>query len=75
MQALFLFEHAVLEGQRYRGGPSDVDVTLAVGNSGDTQIELIYGENDAPSLYKEFLDSKQHSNAAMAARNWCITTQ
>ena len=53
----FVFEHAAMEGQRYRGGPSDVDVTLAVGNSGDTQIELICCENGAPSVYKEFLDA------------------
>ncbi len=53
----FVFEHAQLESQRYRGGASDVDVTLAVGNSGDTQIELIYCESDAPSVYKEFLDA------------------
>ena len=30
---------------------------VAVGNSGDTQIELICCENDAPSVYKEFLDA------------------
>ncbi len=38
----FVFEHAQMEDQRYRGGASNVDVTLAVGNSGDVQIELIY---------------------------------
>ena len=53
----FLFEHAQLEDQVYRGGPSTVDATLAVGNSGDTQIELIKCENDAPSVYREFLDA------------------
>ena len=53
----FLFEHAALERQLYRGAPSEIDVTLAVGNSGDVQIELIYCENDAPSVYKEFLDA------------------
>ncbi|MEQ8663634.1 MAG: VOC family protein, partial [Gammaproteobacteria bacterium] len=53
----FLFEHCPLENQRYRGGPSNADVTLALGNSGDVQIELIYCENDAPSVYKEFLDA------------------
>ena len=52
-----MFEHAALEHQRYRGGASEADVTLAVGNSGDTQIELIFCENDAPSVYKEFLDA------------------
>ncbi len=53
----FLFEHCPLENQRYRGGPSNADVSLALGNSGDVQIELIYCENDAPSVYKEFLDA------------------
>ncbi len=53
----FKFEHCPLENQRYRGGPSNADVTLALGNSGDVQIELIYCETDAPSVYKEFLDA------------------
>ncbi|MEM9623241.1 MAG: VOC family protein [Pseudomonadota bacterium] len=53
----FIFDHAEIEHQRYRGGPSDIDVTLAVANSGDIQIELIYCEDDAPSVYREFLDA------------------
>ncbi len=53
----FLFEHCPLENQRYRGKPSNVDVTLALGNSGDLQIEIIYQHNDEPSVYKEFLDA------------------
>jgi hypothetical protein len=53
----FLFEHAAMENQLYRGAASNADVSLAVGNSGDVQIELIYCENDAPSVYKEFLDA------------------
>ena len=53
----FVFEHAELENQRYRGDLSSADVTLAVGNSGDTQIELIVCENQAPSVYKEFIDA------------------
>ena len=53
----FLFEHAIMEDQRYRGGASNVDVSLAVGNSGDVQIELIYCEDDNPSVYKEFRDA------------------
>ena len=53
----FLFRHATLENQRYRGAPSNIDVSLAVANSGDVQIELIYCENDAPSVYKEFVDA------------------
>ena len=53
----FMFEHCPLQNQRYFGQPSNVDVDLALGNSGDVQIELIYQHNDAPSVYKEFLDA------------------
>ncbi len=53
----FVFEHAKLENQVYREQPSNIDVTLAVANSGDTQIELIYCEDNRPSVYREFLDA------------------
>lgn len=53
----FLFEHCPLLDQRYYGKPANTDVTLALGNSGDLQIELIYQHNDEPSVYKEFLDA------------------
>ena len=53
----FLFEHAALKDQRYFGKPSNVDVSLAVGNSGALQVEIIQQHNDEPSVYKEFLDS------------------
>jgi hypothetical protein len=53
----FLFEHCPLMDQRYRGKPSNVDVTLALGNSGAVQIELIFQHNAEPSVYKEFLDA------------------
>jgi len=53
----FVFEHPRLENQRYRGQPSTAEIALAVGNSGDTQIELIVCKNDAPSIYREFLDA------------------
>ncbi|MEM7542444.1 MAG: VOC family protein [Pseudomonadota bacterium] len=50
----FLMEHAALEGAMYRGQPSDVDLTLALGNSGDVQIEIILQHNNAPSQYNEW---------------------
>ncbi|MGD9600787.1 MAG: VOC family protein [Gammaproteobacteria bacterium] len=53
----FVFEHCPLLDQKYLGKPSNVDVTLALGNSGALQIELIYQHNDEPSVYKEFLDA------------------
>jgi len=55
----FLFEHCPLKNQVYRGSPSNADVTLALGNSGNLQIELIFQHNDEPSVYKEFLDAER----------------
>ncbi len=42
---------------RYRGADSDVEMSIALANSGDLQIELIQQRNEAPSMYKEFLDA------------------
>lgn len=42
---------------RHRGADSAVEMSIALANSGDLQIELIQQRNDAPSLYKEFLDA------------------
>lgn len=42
---------------RYRGQDSDMKMSVAIANSGDMQIELIQPRNDAPSVYKDFLDS------------------
>jgi len=52
-----MFEHCPLDDQLYRGQPSNVDVDIALANSGDVQIELIYQNNDVPSIYKEALDA------------------
>jgi hypothetical protein len=41
----------------YRGVESDMEMSVAVANSGDIQIELIQQRNDAPSVYKDFLDA------------------
>lgn len=54
----FKLEHAPLTDRKNRGASgSDVDLTLALGYSGDLQIELIQQNNDAPSVFKEFLDA------------------
>jgi catechol 2,3-dioxygenase-like lactoylglutathione lyase family enzyme len=41
---------------RYRGKYSPVEMSIALANSGDLQIELIQQRNDAPSMYLDFLD-------------------
>jgi catechol 2,3-dioxygenase-like lactoylglutathione lyase family enzyme len=48
-----------LEGRHFvhRGVDSPVEMTLALTYGGETQFELIMQRNDAPSPYREFLDS------------------
>ena len=40
---------------RYRGNPCDTTLSLALSNSGEMQIELIYQHDDTPSIFTEFL--------------------
>ncbi len=53
----FYFENVETDYFRHRGADSPVQISVALANSGDLQIELIQQRNDAPSMYKEFLDS------------------
>ena len=51
----FFIKHCALKNQQLRGQPAavDVDVDIALGNSGDVQIELIFQRNETPSVYNE----------------------
>jgi hypothetical protein len=40
---------------RYHGKPYNLDMSIALANSGDMQIELIQQRNDTPSMYRDFL--------------------
>ncbi len=53
----FYFEPVKIDYFRYRGAPANLEMSVALANSGDLQIELIQQRNDAPSMYKEFLGS------------------
>lgn len=53
----FYIKHVPMEGFRYRGVPSDAEISIALANTGDLQIELIQQRNDAPSLYRDFLQA------------------
>jgi len=52
----FLIDHVTLEDVRYRGATAQIDFSMALGYWGDLQIELIHQHNDAPSIYKAWLD-------------------
>ncbi|MEO6030033.1 MAG: VOC family protein [Candidatus Binatia bacterium] len=51
----FYFEKVPVDYFRHRGQDSALDMSVALANSGDLQIELIQQRNDAPSMYREFL--------------------
>jgi len=54
----FLMRDLVPEGFQYRGKPSPAPrLTLALGNSGDLQVELIQQHDDRPSAYRDFLSA------------------
>ncbi len=51
----FYVERAPIRNFRYHGEASDIDLSIALANSGPLQIELIQQRNDAPSMYRDFL--------------------
>lgn len=53
----FYVEHLPVSDFRYKGQPSPVDMSLALANSGSLQLELIQQHNEAPSLYRDFLNA------------------
>jgi len=58
---------------RHRGTPQTLDVSIALANSGDLQIELIQQRNDAPSMYREFLD--RHGEGLQHMSWWSMDYQ
>ena len=44
---------------RYRGRDYEVHNSVALANSGPMQVELIQTRNDAPSMYRDFLQTGQ----------------
>jgi hypothetical protein len=53
----YYLERLQVEDFRYFGEPTDPDVSIAIANSGRIQLELIQQRNDAPSMYRDFLNA------------------
>jgi len=53
----FLVDRVKLDWFRHRGVDASPELSIALANSGDLQIELIQQWDDTPTLYKEFLDA------------------
>jgi Glyoxalase/Bleomycin resistance protein/Dioxygenase superfamily len=54
----FLIEHFSFDWLRYRGEPSDIDITIALANSGHMMFELIQQNDQKPSVYREAIASR-----------------
>jgi hypothetical protein len=66
----YLLEHVSLENVKYRGAPSAIDFSMAIGYWGDVQIEFIVQHNDAPSIYKAWRDAGKSG-----VHHYCILTE
>ena len=65
----FLFEHFALDDYRYRGQPSDLDITIALGFSGSMCFELIVQNSKSPSVYSEVVDKRGYG-----FHHWAVST-
>jgi hypothetical protein len=54
----FLLPHFSGEDPQYRGKPSKAEVSLAMSFAGHMNVELIQPNNDAPSVYREVLETR-----------------
>jgi hypothetical protein len=53
----FVFDVPAMPGQQHRGQPSEINLRIAFGFSGGLLIELLQQLNDAPSVFREVLDT------------------
>jgi len=66
----FMLDHFTGEKPVYRGQPSQADVSLAMSFAGHMNIELIQPNNDAPSVYKEWIDRRGHGFHHWGVATW-----
>lgn len=65
----FLIENVALGDMTFLGEPSDFIFTIALAYWGDTQIELVRPENDAPSIY-----TGQYGQNGQIMHHTCVLT-
>lgn len=54
----FLLEHIQFAECSYRGSPARFDMSVAVAQWGEVQVELIHQHDDVPSIYTDFDGSR-----------------
>lgn len=55
----FVVSNVPIEEQKYRGRDTSIDVTIALAQAGDIQIELVAQHNAAPSAYRDLVPAGQ----------------
>src|SRR5512139_591552 len=50
----FVMSHIKFAEAIYRGAPTDADISVAVAQWGEVQVELIQQFNESPSIYSHF---------------------
>ena len=66
----FVLPHLQLTEPRYRGAPTDLDCSIALGYSGSMCVELIEQHDDAPSVFRELTDKH-----GPGFHHWAIMTE
>jgi Glyoxalase/Bleomycin resistance protein/Dioxygenase superfamily len=56
----FVYRNVVLAECVYDGSPSRLELSVAMGNAGPVQIELIQQHGDTPSIYRDAVGSSAH---------------
>ena len=69
----FYIDRVKCDWYTYRGEPSPVEMSIALANTGDLQIELIQQRNDAPSMYLDFLNAGREGLQHMSC--WTVNYQ
>jgi hypothetical protein len=54
----FLMEHVRIKNVKYRGRDSQINLSIANGNAGHLQIELIQQNDNAPSVFTEIIETR-----------------
>ena len=69
----FYIDRVKMDYFRHRGRDSNAEVSIALANSGDLQIELIQQRNDAPSMYLDHL--AEHGEGLQHMSYWSTDYQ
>ncbi|MCL7466731.1 VOC family protein [Phaeovulum sp. NW3] len=66
----FVAERVPVETCTYRGQPLKLEMSIALANSGDVQIELIQQTNSEPSMYSEWLRRNPEGDVPHHYSSW-----